>query len=67
MDNRLKTLLALAAIIVALMFGLLIGVCAGIADRIFGGPDPKTIATASLNRCARRTGSSSSRPATYRW
>lgn len=48
MDNRLKTLLALAAIIVALMFGLLIGVGTGIADRIFGGPDPKTIATASL-------------------
>ena len=48
MDNRLKTLLALAAIIVALMFGLLIGIGSGIADRIFGGPDPKTIATASL-------------------
>jgi hypothetical protein len=48
MDNRLRNLVALAAIVVALLLGLLIGVTTGIADRIFGGPDPKTIASASL-------------------
>jgi hypothetical protein len=48
MDSRVKNLVALAAIVVALILGLLIGVTTGIADRIFGGADPKTIATASL-------------------
>ncbi|HEX3422711.1 MAG TPA: DUF4230 domain-containing protein [Sphingomicrobium sp.] len=48
MDNRLRSLVALAAIAVALILGVLIGVSTGIADRIFGGPSPKTIATASL-------------------
>lgn len=48
MDNRLRSLVALAAITVALILGVLIGVSTGIADRIFGGPSPKTIATASL-------------------
>ena len=42
MDNRVRNFVALAAI------GVLIGVTTGIADRIFGGPDPTTIATASL-------------------
>lgn len=48
MDNRLRNLVALAAIVVALILGVLLGVGTGIADRIFGGPNPKTIATASL-------------------
>jgi hypothetical protein len=48
MDSRLKNLVALAAIAVALILGVLVGVTTGIADRIFGGPNPKTIATASL-------------------
>jgi hypothetical protein len=48
MDNRLRSLAALAAIAVALVLGVLIGVSTGIADRIFGGPSPKTIASASL-------------------
>ena len=48
MDNRVRNLVALAAIAVALILGVLIGVTTGIADRIFGGPNPKTIATASL-------------------
>lgn len=48
MDNRLRNLVALAAIAVALILGVLLGVGTGIADRIFGGPNPKTIATASL-------------------
>src|SRR6187551_1577037 len=48
MDNRVRNLVALAAIAVALILGVLLGVTTGIADRIFGGPDPKTIATSSL-------------------
>lgn len=48
MDNRLRNLVALAAIAVALVLGVIIGVSTGIVDRIFGGASPKTIATASL-------------------
>jgi hypothetical protein len=48
MDSRLRNLVALAAIIIALIVGVLVGVGTGIADRIFGGPNPETIATASL-------------------
>jgi len=48
MDNRVRNLTALAAIAVALVLGVLLGVTTGIADRIFGGPNPKTIASASL-------------------
>jgi hypothetical protein len=48
MDSRVKNLVALAAIAVALILGVLIGLTTGITDRIFGGPNPKTIATASL-------------------
>jgi hypothetical protein len=33
---------------VALVLGVLLGVTTGIADRLFGGPDPKTIASSSL-------------------
>lgn len=48
MDNRMRNLIALAAVAVALILGVLLGVTTGIADRIFGGPKPETIATASL-------------------
>jgi hypothetical protein len=48
MDNRLRNWVALAAIGVALILGVLVGVSTGLVDRIFGGPNPKTIATASL-------------------
>src|SRR5213593_1858065 len=48
MDRRLNKPLVLAMVAVALILGVLIGVTTGIADRIFGGPNPKTIATASL-------------------
>ena len=48
MDGRLKRLVVVAAVAIALLLGVLIGVATGVADRIFGGPDPKTIATASL-------------------
>jgi hypothetical protein len=47
MDRRYK-FIALAAVVVALVLGVLVGVAAGIADRIFGGPKPETIASASL-------------------
>ena len=47
-ESRLNKPLAIAAIIVALVLGLLIGLTSGVADRIFGGPDPKTIASSSL-------------------
>ena len=48
MDSRLTKPIALLAIIVALALGVVLGVTTGIADRIFGGPNPKTIASASL-------------------
>ncbi len=48
-QSRLNKPLALAAIAVALILGALLGITYGIADRIFGaGPDPKTIASSSL-------------------
>lgn len=46
--SRLSKPLVLAAIAVALLLGLLVGIASGVADRIFGGPDPKTIASSSL-------------------
>lgn len=48
MDRRLKTFAWIAAAAIALLVGLLIGAASGIADRILGGPNPSTIATASL-------------------
>jgi len=48
MDNRVTKIVALLAVLVALLLGIIIGVSGGLADRIFGGPDPKTIATSSL-------------------
>jgi hypothetical protein len=47
-ESRLSKPLAIAAVIVALVLGVLLGMASGIVDRIFGGPDPKTIATSSL-------------------
>jgi hypothetical protein len=46
--SRLNKPLVLAAIAVALVLGLLLGIASGVADRIFGGPDPTTIASSSL-------------------
>src|SRR3954451_6318066 len=48
MDRRLNKPLVLAMVALALVLGVMLGVSTGIADRIFGGPNPKTIATASL-------------------
>jgi hypothetical protein len=48
MESRLNKPLVIAMIVVALVLGLLVGMTTGIVDRIFGGPNPKTIASASL-------------------
>jgi hypothetical protein len=48
MDSRLNKPLVVGLIAVALLLGLLLGVTTGIVDRIFGGPNPTTIASASL-------------------
>ena len=48
MDSRLNKPLILAMVAVALVLGVMLGVTTGIADQIFGGPNPKTIASASL-------------------
>jgi hypothetical protein len=48
MDSRLNKPFAIAAIIAALVLGVVVGISTGLADRIFGGPNPKTIASASL-------------------
>ena len=46
-SKRLTRPMVIAGILAALVLGLLIGIAA-VADRIFGAPDPKTIATSSL-------------------
>lgn len=48
MDNRLNRPLVLTMVAVALLLGVIVGTVTGIASRIFGGPNPKTIASASL-------------------
>jgi hypothetical protein len=48
MDRRLNKPLILLMVAVALVLGLLLGTWTGIVDKIFGGPNPRTIATESL-------------------
>ena len=48
MDSRVNKPLIAGLVAAALLLGLLIGVTTGVADRIFGGPRPETIASASL-------------------
>jgi len=48
MDRRVNRPLVIAGIVLALLIGLLIGAASGLADRIFGGPNATTIASASL-------------------
>jgi len=48
MESRLNKPLVLAMVAVALVLGVVVGVTSGVADWIFGGPNPKTIASASL-------------------
>ena len=47
-SSRLSKPLGILAIVVALMLGVVLGMTTGIVDRIFGGPNPTTIASASL-------------------
>ena len=48
MDRRLSKPVIFALIALALVIGLIIGTSSGLVDRVFGGPDAKTIASASL-------------------
>ena len=48
MDSRLNKPVAILAVVVALVLGVVVGKTTGIADRIFGGPSAKTIASSSL-------------------
>ena len=48
MESRVNKPLVFAMIAIALVLGILVGTSTGLADRIFGGPNPKTIASASL-------------------
>jgi hypothetical protein len=48
MESRVNKPLVLALIAAALLLGVLLGITTGVASRLFGGPNPKTIATASL-------------------
>ena len=45
--DRIRLPLLIGAVVVALLLGLALG-GAGLLDRILGGPDPKVIATSSL-------------------
>ena len=47
MESRLNKPLILGMVAVALVLGVLVGMATGVADRLFG-PNPKTIANASL-------------------
>ena len=48
MDRRLNKPIVIAAIAIALAVGLVLGLAGGVVDRLFGGPNPETIASASL-------------------
>jgi len=47
MDSRLNKPIVIAGMVIALVIGVLLGMASGIADGLFG-PNPKTIASASL-------------------
>jgi hypothetical protein len=48
MESRINKSFVLLMVAVALVLGLLLGTFTGIADKLFGGPNPKTIASESL-------------------
>ena len=47
-QNRLNKPLALGAVVVALILGLFVGGALDIGKRLFGGPDPETVASSAL-------------------
>jgi Protein of unknown function (DUF4230) len=47
-QSRLNKPLAFGAVIVALVLGLLVGSALDIGKRLFGGPDPETVASSAL-------------------
>ncbi|HEU4957221.1 MAG TPA: DUF4230 domain-containing protein [Sphingomicrobium sp.] len=47
-ESRLNKTLALAAVMVALVLGLFFGSALDIGRRLFGGPDPETVASSAL-------------------
>ncbi|HET7708652.1 MAG TPA: DUF4230 domain-containing protein [Sphingomicrobium sp.] len=48
MENRRLSPAVIGAIIGALLLGVLLGITTGAVDRLLGGPDPKVIASSSL-------------------
>jgi len=48
MDSRLNKPLAIAAVVIALLLGFLVGGLADIGKRLFGGPDPESVVNSSL-------------------
>jgi len=48
MENRLNRSLAIAAVVVALLVGFLVGGIADIGKRLFGSPDPESVVNSSL-------------------
>ena len=46
--SRLNKTLAIGAVIVALILGLVVGGAIDIGKRLFGGPDPETVASSAL-------------------
>lgn len=47
-QGRLNRPLAIAAVVVAMVLGLLLGGALDIGKRLFGGPDPETVASSAL-------------------
>lgn len=47
-QSRLNRPIALAAVVVALILGLFVGGALDIGKRLFGGPDPETVASSAL-------------------
>ena len=47
-QSRLNKVMAIAAVIVALVLGLFFGSAIDIGRRLFGGPDPETVASSAL-------------------
>ena len=48
MESRMNRPMAIGAVIVALLLGLVVGGALDIGKRLFGGPDPETVASSAL-------------------